>query len=407
MSLSVDSLFTTKEALLKKWAPVQLLIRGAAPSLQLPFQLELYIGDILRMTENNLCVVAGVCLLAAIAYIGYSVKRSVRLGSWVRVSILLALLPVVPAAPFILFAAYGPLQSSISHFSCSFIGVLGFFKWIELICGTGPKGFDMSAKNFALYFASPAEVLFDAEGQLARAPAGRIWELIQRIVGHAAVLLVSLSLGHATAWKPFLDPGADIVGMPLLGFPFSLPAVYLQTVQIYTMLATSMFVHRLCLALAGFETLDSMRQPLLLSLSIKEFWGRRWNLVIHSLMRRSFFAPLAKRGMALRYVGALLAFIMSGLFHEYMWLVTNWYQMDTYTVGFPVLFFLIQFVLTALESILAKTQVGQKIAALPGPVRTICTTLAILPFGPIFQQGLYGMMLESTAIFPSLRMQTA
>lgn len=412
---SADSVITTKEAFLKTWAPVQLLIGGAAPSIQLPWQLEMYvpfqlpcqlefyIGDVLRMTENNLCTVVGVCVLAAIAYVGYTVKRSISLSPRLRTTILVACLPVILAAPMAILTLHGPLQSTITQFSSSFIAVLGFFKWIELICGTGPKGCDLSAKNFVLYFASPAEVLFDAEGQLVPVPGGRLLELIQQLLVHCVALVVALSLGQATGWTPFLDPEANIAAMPYLGFPFSLPAVYLQTVFIYSMLATAMLLHRLLLALAGYDSLDSMRQPLLLSTSIKEFWGRRWNLVIHNLMRRSFFAPFKQHGTALRYAGALLAFVMSGLFHEYMWLITNWNHMEIYTPGLPVAFFLIQFVLTAVESVLGKTPLGQKIAALPAPARTICTTLVILPFGPIFQRGLYFMMVESTEVFPQLR----
>merc|ERR1719171_229598 len=122
-----------------------------------------------------------------------------------------------------------------------------------------------------------------------------------------------------------------MTALQLFGFPIALLAMYLQTVFIYSMLATAMLSHRLMLALAGFDSLDSMRQPLLLSTSVKEFWGRRWNLLIHNLMWRSFFKPFARGGSASRHVGAVLAFVMSGLFHEYMWLVTNWYHMGTYT----------------------------------------------------------------------------
>merc|ERR1719487_1233644 len=195
--------------------------------------------------------------------------------------------------------------------------------------------------------------------------------------------------------------------MALVGSPGALPAVYLQTVFVYSMLATALLSHRLVLALAGFDSLDSMRQPLLLSTSIKEFWGKRWNLLIHNLMWRSFFKPFAARGVASRYVGAFLAFVMSGLFHEYMWLITNWHQMETYTKGLPLCFLLIQFVLTAIEGVLAKTQLGHMVAGLPSPVRTICTTLAVVPFGPLFLQGIYLMMIESTAVFPILRSQNA
>jgi hypothetical protein len=283
---------------------------------------------------------------------------------------------------------------------------LGFFKWIELISGTGPKGFDLSPKNFVLYFASPAEVLFDGEGRPKALPSGRLKELTQRLACHLVLMLVGLNLGRVCDFMPFLDQGTNIVALPFLGFPVALPAVYLQTVFIYSMLASSMLLHRLILGLAGYDSLDSMRQPLVLSTSIKEFWGRRWNLLIHGLMWRSFFKPLAARGgVASRHAGAFLAFVMSGLFHEYMWLITNWYHMETYTVGFPLCFFLIQFVLTACESLLAKTWLGQKIAGLAPPVRTICTTLVVLPFGPLFLQGLATTMTDSIAIYPTLRSQ--
>merc|ERR1719387_2693490 len=196
------------------------------------------------------------------------------------------------------------------------------------------------------------------------------------------------------------------MALPFLGFPFVLPALYLQTAWIYSTLAITGLSLQLVLALVGFDSLDSMRQPLLLSTSIKDFWGRRWNLVIHNLMKRTFFKPLAARGgAASRHAGAFLAFVMSGLFHEYMWLITNWFQMETYTPGLPVCFFLIQFALTAIEAITAKMWLGQRIAKLPSVVRTICTTLVILPFGPLFLQGLYPTMTESTTVFPPLRSQ--
>merc|ERR1719387_67770 len=196
------------------------------------------------------------------------------------------------------------------------------------------------------------------------------------------------------------------MALPFLGFPFVLPALYLQTAWIYSTLAITGLSLQLVLALVGFDSLDSMRQPLLLSTSIKDFWGRRWNLVIHNLMKRTFFLPFARRGgTAARHFGALLSFIMSGLFHEYMWLITNWFQMDKYTIGFPVAFFLIQFVAAAVESILAKTSMGKMVAGLPNLVRTVCTTLVILPFGPLFLQGLQQTMTDSAAVFPTLRSQ--
>ena len=40
----------------------------------------------------------------------------------------------------------------------------------------------------------------------------------------------------------------------------------------------------------------TMRAPLSQSTSIRDFWGRRWNLIIHGLMKRCFFMPFQNAG---------------------------------------------------------------------------------------------------------------
>ena len=53
---------------------------------------------------------------------------------------------------------------------------------------------------------------------------------------------------------------------------------------------------RLRLNHPGIASVDSMQTPLLLSTSLRDFWGRRWNLVVHRLMKRTFFVPLVGAG---------------------------------------------------------------------------------------------------------------
>lgn len=64
---------------------------------------------------------------------------------------------------------------------------------------------------------------------------------------------------------------------------------------------------------AGVRAEPLMRAPLL-SVSLTEFWGRRWNAAFHELVHRYTFRPV------LRKVGAggatLLVFLLSGLVHE-------------------------------------------------------------------------------------------
>lgn len=355
-----------------------------------PFHVTFSQPDLEADSEVKVISFAGLAVLLLLGSVGYALHRNLP-SAWRRGVLCFMLLPMV-IGPLFVLDRVGPLRSKMAHFALSFFGVVAGFRWLELICGTGPKGFDDSFKNFVIYFASPAEVLFDEKGQLKASRDGLVSEVLLRIAKHMLIGTFVLSLGRATDFSPFLS-GRDPAAMPFLGFPLALPAVYLQTLFAYCTLATAMLMHRLPAALAGIETVDPMQNPLLCSVSLRDFWGRRWNLVVHRLMKRSFFLPLA--GLSPR-LGGFLAFLMSGLFHEYMWLAVNWHQRDSYVPGLCLVFFLVQFILCALESALAPTALGQQLAALPQPLRTVLTTCVILPFGPLFLQGIHSMGVENS-----------
>lgn len=56
-------------------------------------------------------------------------------------------------------------------------------------------------------------------------------------------------------------------------------ARYLQTIWVYCCLTLPMLYHRLLATIFGYETLVSMKAPLMQSSSVRDFWGRRWNLI--------------------------------------------------------------------------------------------------------------------------------
>jgi alginate O-acetyltransferase complex protein AlgI len=71
------------------------------------------------------------------------------------------------------------------------------------------------------------------------------------------------------------------------------------------------------------------------STSITEFWGRRWNAAFNDLAARLVFRPASRRlGIA---VGTLLAFIVSGLIHE--WVIS---LPASAGFGLPSAYFLVQ-----------------------------------------------------------------
>jgi len=84
--------------------------------------------------------------------------------------------------------------------------------------------------------------------------------------------------------------------------------------------------------LKGFTTREPFRDPLWSSTSPTDFWNRRWNTVVHDILKGGAFLP-ARRYFS-STVSLVIVFISSGLLHEYTWSVTfyhDWKSRDEAT----------------------------------------------------------------------------
>lgn len=304
------------------------------------------------------------------------------------------------AHPFVLPMLLGSLRSRMSFFILAYSGVLSTFRWLELAASLGPKGFDATATTFALYFSMPAELQFE-DGKL-KFLSGERWrralDLLLRLAFHSSIMLIALSVGKATRFQPFLE---EIPAkLPFYGLPWSLPALYLQTVWVYRCLTLPMLYHRIMATLFGLETLVTMKAPLTQSTSIRDFWGRRWNLIVHNLMKRCFFMPFQHGGPVKKNIAGFVSFLMSGVFHEYMWLMLHLARPEgsRYSPGKVLVFFVLQYLATAVQVMLVKTTwLGRRgWGMMPTVLQTVVTTICVLPFGPLFLEGVHDMINESS-----------
>lgn len=360
--------------------------------------LAVYLGDFFGLVELGVILGVGIAVLATCGCVCYYARKSKTLSQHSKYVLIWVMACGIVLLPLVVLCTIGPLETVVSNFTMSLFGVLGLFRLIELLYGTGPKGFDSSLGRFVAYVASPAELLFDDEGHIQEASRGLRKHSIVSLMGHTLLMLVVLSLGRSSEFKLLLPQSSEPYNMSYFGFPVALPTLYLQTLLLYGQLTSAMELFRFLWALCGVEVQSPMRQPLFLSTSVRDFWGRRWNLLIHRLMHRSFFQPLA--AFIGPRVGAVAAFMVSGLFHEYMWLITNWHVAH-YKPGGPLMFFAVQFVLLTAENYLKRTWIGKRMTVLPSMLLTVLTTAAILPFGPLFLHDLQGLRLGALKLYPS------
>jgi hypothetical protein len=58
-----------------------------------------------------------------------------------------------------------------------------------------------------------------------------------------------------------------------------------------------------------------MRNPMFLSKSPSDFWSRRWNLLIHRVLKGGVYKPIRKHFKSAA-LASIAAFMASGAFHE-------------------------------------------------------------------------------------------
>ncbi|KAJ3679857.1 hypothetical protein LUZ60_016135 [Juncus effusus] len=128
-----------------------------------------------------------------------------------------------------------------------------------------------------------------------------------------------------------------------------------------------------------------------LSTSLRDLWGRRWNLMVSDILRPTVYNPVrARYGTS---AGILATFAMSGLMHEIMF----YYITFEKATGEVSSFFLLHGVCTALEGWYAR---HKNWPVPPKPVRTVLTigffagTGYWLFFPPVLRNGSVDVVIE-------------
>jgi hypothetical protein len=149
--------------------------------------------------------------------------------------------------------------------------------------------------------------------------------------------------------------------------------------------------------LTGFEAEPAMDNPLLESKSPTDFWGRRWNTLIHTVLKNGVYKPLRKCASLPREVAILATFVSSGVFHEWIlvlvFVTTDGFGIETGrkdshyepSYGGSIVFFSWQALLIGLELAFSRTKFVRGIARiLPTPVKSALVVGMGVPLAHFF-----------------------
>jgi len=233
----------------------------------------------------------------------------------------LALVAGLVAVTLLAALALSRLPPSAAARGGAWLLVLGATASVERVTGGEPAGFRMLAIIGVLLFAMKAVVSVEAvaTGE-ARLSAGRwlafaaLWPGMRpglfstcggpRLPGAGSLLLRGLS-------RLLLGAGL-VVAARATGS--RLPATLLALPGLSLILHFGLFnLTAGAWRLAGVPAAPLFRAPLR-SRSLREFWGRRWNLAFSEMTALGVYRPL--KATAGPVVATVLAFLFSGLLHE-------------------------------------------------------------------------------------------
>ncbi|KAH6778568.1 hypothetical protein C2S51_009880 [Perilla frutescens var. frutescens] len=151
---------------------------------------------------------------------------------------------------------------------------------------------------------------------------------------------------------------------------------------------------KLVRAAAGVELEPASDEPYLAA-SLREFWGRRWNLTVNNILRDAVFRPVRAAAAAVvgrrtaAMVGVMAAFVVSGLMHELLF----WYVSRAAPSWEMTMFFVVHGVCVVAEFGIKAALGEKKLPVLPwfvtGPatVGFVIATSYWLFFPPLMRSG--------------------
>lgn len=196
------------------------------------------------------------------------------------------------------------------------------FRTVEAMYGTSPHTVETSLTTYLNYYSTLLHFEWDPKTSTRRKIKAR--ELLVNAgllmaVFHLLSLVLSFELHYN--FEPFLSSKVKLnefhFNSDLLS-PAHLGNAYCLAVLTYLTLFFGFELTSLGEQFKGYYTPPVFFNPLYTSRSPSEFWGRKWNLMIHKILKHGAYLP-ARQFFVRPHAAVVLTFVVSGLIHDYVW----------------------------------------------------------------------------------------
>lgn len=299
----------------------------------------------------------------------------------------------------ILVLDYFDIRNSHLRFTPVFCSALWLFRTMEAMYGFAPPGAKRSLISYYTYYTTLGVVMYDPKTHTAITP--KLHDIVSRTI-QFVIGMIALgsycSLLHHYDYELFDTDVAinsmdhtiwDILSFRHIVNNFSIALLLQGYLLVFTipmnLLANTLFF---------VEVQQYMKNAMFDAKSPSDFWGNKWNLLIHHNLKNGVYKPA--RTYFSSTTAIMCTFLASGLFHEWILIVTyhittkqkdefgnchECYTPDTY--GKNLLFFVWNGMIMGMEVVaLRHFTFFQRLGkVLPPLLRTMMIIMLSLPVG--------------------------
>lgn len=213
---------------------------------------------------------------------------------------------------------YFLIKNKLIKFLAGVAQLTSFFRCSEAMFGFLPAGVDDSLTNLITYSLFPVEVKFN-NNKVLKSTWSNVSYYFVKSVKWTFILGFYSSVLQAYDYELYpKSEGPTLQDIHILtGFTRPQLINNLSIAILFQLVLTTFGYHiYLFTSLCGVQQNPMMLNPIFESSSVSDFWGRRWNLVVHGILKRGVYKPV--RTKFSRSAATIATFMASGFFHEWL-----------------------------------------------------------------------------------------